>query len=61
LAGLCEGLHPRELAQRHGVSLTTVRSQIGSLRAKTGAGSIRNLVRQVSLLPPMRNSLRTPA
>jgi DNA-binding CsgD family transcriptional regulator len=49
------------LAQRHGVSLTTVRSQIGSLRAKTGAGSIRNLVRQVSLLPPMRNSLRTPA
>ena len=61
LAGLCEGLHPRELAQRHGVSLATVRSQIGSLRAKTGAGSIRDLVRQVSLLPPMRSSLRTPA
>jgi DNA-binding CsgD family transcriptional regulator len=61
LAGLCDGLHPREWAQRHGVSLATVRSQIGGLRAKTGAGSMRDLVRQVSLLPPMRSSLRTPA
>jgi DNA-binding CsgD family transcriptional regulator len=61
LAGLCEGLHPREVARRHGVSLATVRSQIRSLRAKTGAGSIRDLVRQVSVLPPMLNCLRTPA
>lgn len=61
LAGLCEGLHPREVARRHGVSLDTVRSQVSSMRAKTGAGSIRDLVRQVSVLPPMLNSLRTPA
>jgi len=58
LVGLCQGQEPREVARLHGVGLATVRSQISSLRAKTGAQSIRALVRQVSVLPPIVGCLR---
>ena len=58
LEGLCEGMEPREVATLHQVGLATVRTQIGNIRAKTGAGSIRSLVRQVAVLPPMVSSLR---
>lgn len=58
LEGLCEGLDPREVAELHGVGLATVRTQIGCIRAKTGAENIRALVRQVAVLPPIVNSLR---
>jgi DNA-binding CsgD family transcriptional regulator len=58
LSGLCEGLDPREVAELHEVGLATVRTQIGSIRAKTGAANIRALVRQVAVLPPMVSSLR---
>jgi DNA-binding CsgD family transcriptional regulator len=58
LEGLCDGLHPREVAQLHGITLATVRSQICSMRAKTGAQNIRELVRQVAVLPPMLSRLR---
>jgi hypothetical protein len=34
-----------------------VRSQIGSIRTKTGANGIRELVRQVAVLPPLVNAL----
>lgn len=61
LEGLCQGLDPREVAAQHGVGLATVRTQIGSIRAKTGAESIRDLVRRVAVLPPMVSSLRTAA
>jgi DNA-binding CsgD family transcriptional regulator len=61
LEGLCEGLHPRDVAKQHGVSLATVRSQICSMRTKTGAESIRELVRQVSVLPPLLSRLRALA
>jgi DNA-binding CsgD family transcriptional regulator len=61
LEGLCEGLHPREVARQHGVTLATVRSQICSMRTKTGAESIRELVRQVSVLPPLLSRLRALA
>ncbi len=53
LEALCDGARPQEVAQRHGVRLCTVRSQINSLRAKTGAASIPALVRQVAVLPPI--------
>lgn len=59
LEALCEGDQPREVAARHGVGIATVRSQIGSIRTKTGADSIRELVRRVAVLPPMRTALRT--
>lgn len=58
LEGLCAGVEPHALAQQHGVSLATVRTQIGGIRAKTGARSLRELVRQLSLLPPIVGSLR---
>jgi DNA-binding CsgD family transcriptional regulator len=61
LEALCQGLTPRDMAAVHGVGLATVRTQIGSIRAKTGAESIRGLVRQVSVLPPIVNRLRTAA
>jgi hypothetical protein len=43
------------------VAVSTVRTQIGSIRAKTGAGSIRELVRQVAVLPPLVGALRGAA
>jgi DNA-binding CsgD family transcriptional regulator len=58
LEGLCRGLQPREIAQAHGVELSTVRTQVGQIRAKTGADSIRALVAQVARLPPLVSALR---
>lgn len=55
---LCAGVRPEEIRQRHGVAISTVRTQIGSIRAKTGAASIRELVRQVAVLPPLVGALR---
>ena len=46
LQALCDGLDPLEIAQHNGVAVCTIRSQIGSLRAKTGAASIRELLTQ---------------
>lgn len=61
LEALCQGLDPREVAERNGVGLATVRTQIGSIRSKTGAESIRDLVRRVAVLPPMVSTLRVAA
>ena len=55
---LCAGVQPSAIAERQGVAVCTVRSQIGSVRAKTGAASIRELVRQVAVLPPLVGALR---
>jgi DNA-binding CsgD family transcriptional regulator len=55
---LCAGVRPTEIAGRAGVAVSTVRTQIGSIRAKTGAASIRELVRQVAVLPPLVGALR---
>jgi len=61
LAALCEGQRPSEIATAQHVALSTVRSQIGSIRAKTRAASIRALVRQVAVLPPLVGALRSTA
>ena len=58
LKRLCADMSPQEVAEHLGVGLATVRSQIGSIRAKTGADSIRSLVRQVSVLPPLMSVLQ---
>jgi len=55
---LCSGVRPTEIATRQGVAVSTVRTQIGSIRGKTGAASIRELVHQVALLPPLVGALR---
>lgn len=57
LAAVCEGKRPHEVAQQHGVQVSTVRSQLLSIRHKTRSGSIRELVQTVSLLPPMARHL----
>ncbi|MDB5857414.1 MAG: bacterial regulatory s, luxR family protein, partial [Ramlibacter sp.] len=64
LRALCEGLEVQDIASAHGVSVCTVRTQVRSLRLKTGIGSMRLLVQRVAALPPMvpmSLTLRTPA
>jgi DNA-binding CsgD family transcriptional regulator len=58
LVALCEGMRPADAAACNGVAISTVRTQIGSIRAKTGAASIRELVRVVAALPPLMGVLR---
>ena len=55
---LCSGVRPAQVAQQHDVKVSTVRTQIGSIRGKTGASSISELVRQVAVLPPLVGALR---
>lgn len=59
LEQLCEGVKPTAIALHQDVAVSTVRTQIGSMRAKTGASSIRELVGQVAMLPPMVGALRS--
>jgi DNA-binding CsgD family transcriptional regulator len=58
LEALSQGLQPSDIAARHGVGISTIRSQIGSIRAKTRSDSIGALVRQVAVLPPLVGALR---
>jgi DNA-binding CsgD family transcriptional regulator len=59
MKGLCADYTPQAIAERQGVGLATIRTQIGSIRLKTGACSIRALVRQVALLPPLVSALHS--
>ncbi len=59
LSHLMGGARPAAIAAEHGVALSTVRTQIGSIRLKTGAASIRALVEQVARLPPLMTRLRS--
>jgi DNA-binding CsgD family transcriptional regulator len=61
LDALSDGLQPSEIAERHGVGISTIRSQIGSIRSKTRSDSIGALVRQVAVLPPLVGALRSLA
>lgn len=53
LVALSEGHRPREIAERHGVAICTVRTQIRDMRIKTATASIGALMRLVGRLPPM--------
>jgi DNA-binding CsgD family transcriptional regulator len=55
---LSEGLDPREIADANEVGMATVRTQVNSIRAKTGTASIRDLLQQLAMLPPIVNTLR---
>ena len=57
LAALCDGGKPQEIAQRFGVAVSTVRTQISSIRQKTQTASIRDLVRRIAVLPPIVSAL----
>ena len=58
LEALCEGLKPRNVAQRCNVALTTVRTHIGAIRIKVGAHGIREVLEQMALQPPVVAALR---
>lgn len=58
LLRLSQGLAPKEIARIHGVALSTVRSQITSIRTKTQTGSIGELARRVAALPPFAPALK---
>jgi DNA-binding CsgD family transcriptional regulator len=58
LAALVEGFEPREIADRHGVKLSTVRTQVQSIFDKLGVRGIRQLFMKVATLPPLMNALR---
>jgi DNA-binding CsgD family transcriptional regulator len=53
LLALCQGLSAGEQARALGVAVCTVRTHISSLRMKTGARNIGDLVRMVTALPPI--------
>ncbi len=50
---LCRGLSAPEIAVQMKVAVSTVRSHIRSLCAKTSASGVRELVNRVALLPPV--------
>ena len=58
---LCGGVRPAAIARQLNVQVSTVRTQVGSIRAKAGAASIGALLRQVAVLPPMVGALRLAA
>lgn len=53
LGQLCSGVSPVRIAKEAGLSVATIRTQIASIREKTSTGSISELVRRVSTLPPL--------
>ncbi len=59
LGQLCVGAAPGEIARRQGVAVSTIRTQIGSIRAKTGTPSIGALIRQVLALPPLVSAVQS--
>ena len=59
---LCAGTLPREIARRQGVAISTIRTQISSIRAKTGTSTVASLLRDVAVLPPLVHALQgTPS
>jgi len=61
LKRLCEGEKPVDIARTLGVQLTTVRTQIGSIRMKTGTRDIAQVVQHVGRLPPLPCLMRRVA
>lgn len=61
MALLAHGHDPADIAARQSVAISTIRSQIASVRAKTRTGSIRELLDRVAMLPPIRTVVRAPA
>ena len=58
LMAVCKGMRPQEIASHHGVQISTVRTQLRSIRQKTASDSVRELIAEVSGLPPMAMHMR---
>lgn len=61
LRALCKGLRPKEVARECGVAVSTVRTQISSIRHKTQSLSIRALLDRVAALPPITSAMKSCA
>ncbi|MGY4831739.1 helix-turn-helix transcriptional regulator [Sphaerotilaceae bacterium SBD11-9] len=59
LQALCDGQRPKEAARQFGVAVSTIRTQISSIRTKTQTSSIRDLVGRVASLPPITLAMKT--
>jgi DNA-binding CsgD family transcriptional regulator len=57
LAQLTAQQRPIDIARGLCVALSTVRSHIASIRSKTGASSIRELIQLMARLPPLTGHL----
>lgn len=57
LRSLCEGKIPDQIAIDKGVASSTVRTQVSSIRSKTGTRSIRDLIDRITSLPPIVSRL----
>ena len=57
LAQVCKGLRPQQIASHQGVQMSTVRTQLRSIRQKTASDSLRELIEKVSVLPPVSHRL----
>ena len=55
---LCQGYSAPEIAAQMKVAVSTVRSHVRSLCAKTRSSGVRELVNRVAVLPPVAPSLR---
>ena len=53
MRALSDGLTPGQIACRHGVAISTVRTHLASVRNKTGSRSLIELVRALNALPPI--------
>jgi DNA-binding CsgD family transcriptional regulator len=53
LANLCEGLSAPQIAVQLHVAVSTIRSHVRSICAKTRASGVRELVRRLAILPPV--------
>jgi DNA-binding CsgD family transcriptional regulator len=60
LAILCQGHSAPEAAMQLDVAVSTVRSHIRSLCAKTQSSGVRTLLGRVAVLPPLGSSLHHP-
>lgn len=59
LRALCSGLRPKQVAHEFDVAVSTVRTQISSIRHKTQTASIRDLMSHIAALPPITMTLRS--
>lgn len=58
LSALVRESTPKEIAVQHDVALSTVRTQISSIRAKLGTRNVEGLLLRAAQVPPMASALR---
>jgi DNA-binding CsgD family transcriptional regulator len=57
LSSICDGLGVEEIASKNSVKISTVRTQIKSIREKTQTVTIRELIHRLGMLPSVTRQL----